>query len=81
MSLKRLQGVLKTSRKTKNCYAEDLLTTSSRRPEDQQMFTGKIPTVLTDFNKKLRDINNKVTPYNTKNVRVKIKLEEHTSFC
>ena len=45
------------------------------------MFTGKIPTVLTDFNKKLRDINNKVTPYNTKNVRVKIKLEEHTSFC
>ena len=35
-----LQDVSKTSWKTKNCYAGDLLKTSSRRLEDQQMFGG-----------------------------------------
>ena len=47
-SWRRLQGVLKISRKTKNFYAEDVLKTSSRhvlktswrRLEDQQMFAG-----------------------------------------
>ena len=36
-----LQDVFKTSRKTKNCYAEDALKMSSRHLEDQQMFAGK----------------------------------------
>ena len=36
-----LQDVFKTSWKTKNCYAEDMLKTSSRRLENQQMFAGK----------------------------------------
>ena len=35
-----LQDVFKTSRKTKNYYAENVLKTSSRRLEDQQMFAG-----------------------------------------
>ena len=39
---RRLEDVLKKSRKTKNCYAEDVLKTSSRRLEDQQMFAGMI---------------------------------------
>ena len=34
------QGVFKTCWKTKNCYAEEVLKTSSRRLEDQQMFAG-----------------------------------------
>ena len=35
-----LQDVFKTSRKTKNCYADDVLKTSSRRLEDQPVFAG-----------------------------------------
>ena len=34
--------VFKASWKTKNCYAEDVLKTSSRRLQDQQMFAGFI---------------------------------------
>ena len=34
------RDVFKTSRKTKNYYAENVLKTSSRRLEDQQMFAG-----------------------------------------
>ena len=37
---RRLEDVFKTSSKTKNCYAEDVLKTSSRRFEDQEMFAG-----------------------------------------
>lgn len=37
---KRVEAVLKTSWKMKNCYAEDMLKTSSRRFEDEQMFAG-----------------------------------------
>ena len=48
MSSRRPEGAFKTSWKTKNCYAEDVLKmssrhtlkTSSRRLEDQQMFPG-----------------------------------------
>ena len=36
-----LQDVFKTSWKTKNYYAEDVLKTSSRRLQDQQMFAGQ----------------------------------------
>ena len=39
---RRLQDVLKTSWKTKNCYAEDVLKTPSRRLQDQKMFTGML---------------------------------------
>ena len=56
--LRRLEDALKTSWKTKNCYAEDVLKTSSRhnlktswrRLEDQQTFAGLIlkATVKTD---------------------------------
>ena len=35
-----LQDVFKTSWKAKNCYAEDVLKTPSRRLQDQQMFAG-----------------------------------------
>ena len=38
----RFEEVFKTSWKTKKCYAEDVLKTSSRRLEDQQMFAGYI---------------------------------------
>ena len=37
MSSRRLQDVLNI----KNCYAEDVFKTSSRRLQDQQMFAGK----------------------------------------
>ena len=37
---RRLQDVFKTLWKTKNCYAEDILKTSSRSLQDQQMFAG-----------------------------------------
>ena len=48
MSSRRPEGAFKTSWKTKNCYAENVLKTSSRhvfktslrRLEDQQMFAG-----------------------------------------
>ena len=48
MSSRHPEGTFKTSWKTKNCYAEDVLKTSSRhvfktslrRLEDQQMFAG-----------------------------------------
>ena len=45
MSSRGFQDVFKTSWKTKNCYAEDVLKTSSRRLEDQQMFCGLLPFV------------------------------------
>ena len=45
MSSRRFQDVLKISWKTKNCYAEDMLKTSSRRLEDEQMFGGLLPFV------------------------------------
>ena len=35
-----LRNVFKTSWKMKSCYTEDVLKTSSRRHEDQQMFAG-----------------------------------------
>ena len=37
-----LQDVFKTSWKTKNCYAEDVLKTSSTRLEDQQMSSRRL---------------------------------------
>ena len=40
MSPRSLQDIFKTPWKTKNCYAEDMLKTSSRRLEDKQMFAG-----------------------------------------
>ena len=50
MSSRRLEDVLKTSWNMKNCYAEDVLKTSSghvlktsgRNLEDQEMFAGKV---------------------------------------
>ena len=39
-SSRRLQNIFKTSWKTKDCYAEDVLKTSSRRVQDQKMFAG-----------------------------------------
>ena len=62
---RRLEGVFKTSWKTKNCYAEDVLKTSSRhvfktswrRLEDQQMFAGLLLVTIRRLNKfKLEDM-------------------------
>ena len=49
MSSRRLQDVLNI----KNCYAEDVFKTSSRRLQDQQMFAGKSIDIfffLTEWN-------------------------------
>ena len=42
VSARRLEAVLKTSWKTKNCYPETVLKMSSRRLGNHQMFTGII---------------------------------------
>ena len=41
-SWKRLEDVLKTSWKKKNCYVENVFETSSRRLGKQEMFAGKV---------------------------------------
>ena len=51
MSSRYFQDVLKTFWKTKNCYAEDLLKTSSKRLEDQQMFARQL---LFDLKQKVK---------------------------
>ena len=51
MSSRYFQDVLKTFWKTKDCYAEDLLKTSSKLLEDQQMFAGQL---LFDFKQKFK---------------------------
>ena len=60
MSSRRLR---KTSWKTKNCYAEDALKTSSRHLEDQQIFAGKLPKFVIGKSAKPRCFKNaKILP-------------------
>ena len=55
-----LQDVFKTSWKTKNYYAEDVLKTSSRRLQDQQMFAGQFLCHLSLLRSVLIAFNGKV---------------------
>ena len=78
MSSRRFQDVFKTSWKTKNCYAEDVLKTSTRhvlktsgrRLEDQQMFVGLVMTPLScnRSSRISRDIGDRVNRRNIKNM-------------
>ena len=48
--------------KTKNCYAEDVLKTSSRRLEDQQMFAG-VKKLIANIKKLICGVTNLASRY------------------
>ena len=83
-----LWNVFKTSWKTKNCYAEDVLKTSSRhvlktsstRLEDQQMFPELCPyyKALWSKSKKLLTLR-KINSFYILNGTIRIEINENNS--